>query len=107
MELFANLQKDIKNIVLSFDGNIKYRRGEYVNQIHKYDDRYGYLAYIPKRTIQEGVPSFVSLKITQFKSFFYNVTINDDSVVFILQTLFYVSPQTGVSFLNDEVTAKY
>ena len=107
MELFANLPKDNKNIILSYDGNIKYRRGEYVNQIHKDDNRYHYLSYIPKRQIQEDVPSYVSLKITNFKSLFYTVIITEDTVVFSLQTLFYISQLTGVSFLKNEVTIKY
>ena len=109
MELFANLPKDIKNIVLSFDGNIKYRRGEYVNQINKDDYRYDIIKRIPQKQIHPDIdiPSYVSLKITHFKSLFYNVTIFEDSVMFTLQTLFYVAPLTGVSFLNFEVTTKY
>jgi hypothetical protein len=107
MELFANLPRDIKNIILSYDGNIKYRRGEYVNQIHKDDNRYHYLSYIPKRQIQEYVPSYVSLKITNFKFLFYTVIITEDTVVFSLQTLFHMGQLTGVSFLKSELTIKY
>jgi hypothetical protein len=38
-----NLPKDVLHIILAFDGRIKYRNGEYVNIIHKYDERYDML----------------------------------------------------------------
>jgi len=38
-----NLPKDLLHIILAFDGRIKYRNGEYVNIIHKYDERYDML----------------------------------------------------------------
>ena len=31
---------DIINIILAYDGRIKYRRDKYVNIIHKHDERY-------------------------------------------------------------------
>ena len=38
-----NIPKDLLHIILAFDGRIKYRNGEYVNIIHKYDERYDML----------------------------------------------------------------
>ena len=109
MELFANLPNEIKNVILSFDGRIRYRRGEYVNQIHCDDDRYRCLAKIPPRTVPRDAdePSYVSMKITCFKFLMYHVITKEDSVVYILQTLFYMNSRFGVSFLNHEVTTKY
>ena len=38
------MEKDLPhylvNIILDYDGRIKYKRGKYVNIIHKYDVRY-------------------------------------------------------------------
>ena len=106
MELFANLPQEIKNIILSFDGKIRYRRGEYVNKIHSDDERYGCLAKIPQRTVHTDpdVASYVSMKITQYKCFMYRVITQEDFVVYILQTLFYMNSRSGASFLNNEMT---
>ena len=37
---FPYIPKELINIILEFDGKIKYRKGEYVNIIHKHDNRY-------------------------------------------------------------------
>jgi hypothetical protein len=34
------IPRDLVNIILEYDGRIKYRNGEYVDIIHKHDDRY-------------------------------------------------------------------
>jgi hypothetical protein len=34
------IPKDVLNIILEYDGRIKYKNGEYVNIIHRKDDRY-------------------------------------------------------------------
>ena len=40
MGLCTNFPTDIINIILECDGRIKYKRGKYVNIIHKHDTRY-------------------------------------------------------------------
>jgi len=109
MELFANLPNEIKNVILSFDGSIRYRRGEYIDQIRRDDERYRGLAKIPQRTVHTDpdVASYVSMKITQYKCFMYHVITKEKSVDYILQTLFYMNSRSGVSFLNNEITTKY
>ena len=38
--LVPYIPKELLNLILEYDGRIKYRKGEYVNIIHKYDKRY-------------------------------------------------------------------
>ena len=39
ISLFTHLPRDVVNIILSYDGNIKYRHGEYVNQLSPCDSK--------------------------------------------------------------------
>lgn len=104
MTNYAFLPKELKNIILEFDGQIKYRRGKYINQINIRDPKYDCLKSMPqKRFTYSLTESSVSLKITRFKTFMLSVNI-DEKITYNLLTLFYVSNLTGVSFLNDETT---
>jgi hypothetical protein len=40
------LPSEIINVVLEYDGRIKYKKGKYVNVIHKHDERYSRLEKI-------------------------------------------------------------
>ena len=39
--LFQQLPRDILHIILAYDGTIKYRKGEYVNQLSPWDSIFG------------------------------------------------------------------
>jgi hypothetical protein len=43
---------DIINIVLEYDGRIKYRRDEYVNILHKHDTRYNIITPLINKKIE-------------------------------------------------------
>jgi hypothetical protein len=109
MTIYTLLPQDLKNLILEFDGQIKYRRGEYINQIKLADPIYECLLQIPKKVhlnvdnSQLLVSSSVSLKINKFKSFVLNAII-EEKITYQLLTVFYVSQLTGASFLNNEIT---
>ena len=44
--------KDVLNIILEYDGRIKYKKGEYVDIIHKNDLRYNIITPIINKKIQ-------------------------------------------------------
>jgi hypothetical protein len=62
---------DVINIILNFDGRIKFKKGNYVNIIHKYDVRYSivqpFLIHSKNTNTQIGING----SITKFE-FSYN-----------------------------------
>jgi hypothetical protein len=46
IQIFSRLPQDTINVILEFFGKIKYKNGEYINIIHKYDFRYALLSSI-------------------------------------------------------------
>ena len=49
---FPYIPKELVNHILDFDGQIKYRKGIYVNIIHKHDTRYSVIETIMKKKKQ-------------------------------------------------------
>jgi hypothetical protein len=50
--MVVNIPKELINIILEYDGRIKYRKGTYVNIIHKHDFRYVIINQIIIKKIQ-------------------------------------------------------
>ena len=48
----TEVPEELLNIILSYDGRIKYRYGKYVNIIHKNDERYNIISPIINKKIE-------------------------------------------------------
>jgi hypothetical protein len=105
MTVYAILPQELKNLILEFDGKIKYRQGKYINQLKLDDPNYQCLLQIPKKVYSnvDDTQWLVSLKINQFKSFVLSAC-TEEEITYQLLTVFYVSRLTGASFLNNETT---
>jgi len=55
--MYSDYASDIINIILDYDGRIKYRRDKYVNIIHKHDTRYNMIRPLinKKMEIMKGI----------------------------------------------------
>lgn len=70
----VNLPKDIVNLILEFDGRIKYRKGKYLNCISKSDYRYTLLS---KLQIPSPVKYTMENDCSHFEHFEYDVNLNN------------------------------
>ena len=66
--------QDILNLILEFDGRIKYRKGEYINCISKNDYRYNILS---KLKIPTPVKYTMEYDCTHKEHFEYYIKFND------------------------------
>jgi hypothetical protein len=48
----SNIPNELLNIILEYDGNIKYKYGKYVNIIHKNDERYNMITPLITKKIE-------------------------------------------------------
>lgn len=46
------IPKELLHIILEYDGRIKYRKGEYINIIHKRDERYDMIKPLIKKKME-------------------------------------------------------
>ena len=61
----VNLPMDIVNMILDYDGRIKYKGGQYINIIHKHDKRYGVIKINIPQKVKNNDLFFSIIKITQ------------------------------------------
>ncbi len=66
--------KDLINIILEYDGRIKYKKGKYINMIHKYDTRYNIIQPIINKKIE-------IMKTLEFRgsSFYFELEFDIDN----------------------------
>jgi hypothetical protein len=67
IQIFAKLPQDTINVILEFFGKIKYKNGEYITIIHKYDFRYALLSTIKLPVTNEyaGIRRILEARDTQ------------------------------------------
>ena len=52
MIIDTNFPNDLLHIILDYDGRIKYKKGTYVNIIHKHDERYNIIQGIISKKLE-------------------------------------------------------
>jgi hypothetical protein len=62
-----NLPRELVNLILDYDGKIKYKRGIYVNIIHKHDIRYK----IIQQVMNKKMTIMKTIQILDNKTSFY------------------------------------
>jgi hypothetical protein len=73
--LLSYIPNDLLHIILDYDGRIKYKKGKYVNIIHKYDIRYNIITplMIKKNEIMKDV------EITDNSGFYFEFGFDIDN----------------------------
>jgi len=68
---FFNFPKELINIILDYDGRLKYNKGKYINIIHKYDFRYDIISDVihKKKEILKNI-------VLEGNSFYFGFSFN-------------------------------
>jgi hypothetical protein len=68
------LPKELLHIILEYDGRIKYRKGMYVNIIHKHDPRYN----IIQKVINKKIEIMKGIQIENITRFYFEFGFDTD-----------------------------
>ena len=68
------LPKELLHIILEYDGRIKYRKGIYVNIIHKHDPRYN----IIQKVINKKAEIMKGIQIENTTRFYFEFSFDTD-----------------------------
>ena len=71
------LPKELLHIILEYDGRIKYRKGIYVNIIHKHDPRYN----IIQKVINKKAEIMKGIQIENTTRFYFEFGFDTDRAV--------------------------
>ena len=98
MELTMNnitIPSDLINIILDYDGRIKYKKGEYVNSIHKHDFRYD----IIRQHIGYTKKSYETIEVDGSTSFFEYCFNKYNKLIHV--TVILTFPNTNIKCIYD------
>ena len=90
--------QDILNLILEFDGRIKYRKGEYINCISKNDYRYNILS---KLKIPTPVKYTMEYDCTHKEHFEYYVQLNDKYTLSVWNVIYNPPNKIQYFFYKD------
>jgi hypothetical protein len=95
------LPQDIINLILQFDGRIKYRKGEYINCISKNDYRYNILS---KLKIPLPVKYTMNYDCTHKEHFEYSIRFNELYVLSVWNVIYNPPNKIEYFFYKDSNT---
>ncbi len=92
------LSKDILNLILEFDGRIKYRKGIYVNCISKNDYRYNVLSNLK---IPTAVKYTMEYDCTHKEHFEYYIKFNEHYTLSVWNVIYNPPDKIQYFFYKD------
>jgi len=95
------IPQDILNLILQFDGRIKYRKGEYVNRISKNDYRYNILS---KLKIPTPVKYTMDYDCTYKEHFEYSIRFNEKCFLSVWNVIYNPPDKIQYFFYKDSNT---